>query len=122
MTVRNWMSILAFMVLGLGIPYLVAHNLKLGDIAKSPQTVEIAMGGSVIVAGGKAKLWFAAIDLGPQIEIKCGKEAAFIELNGDEPSREVCGIRVRKIEIKEKEFRGGMVYRGKFEVTWDDKK
>lgn len=95
------------------------HN-RLGDFAKSPQTVEMGLGSTSIVAGGRAKLWFASVDLGPQVEVSCKKQSRLIEL-GEEPSDEVCGIRVRQMSLKEVKRGRFSSLRATFEVTWDDK-
>lgn len=94
---------------------------KLGDLATSPQRVEMNLGTTSFVAGGRAKLWFAAVDLGPQVEVSCKRQTRMIELT-DRVSDEVCGIRIRSVALKERDFKGYHITRGEFEVTWDDRR
>jgi hypothetical protein len=119
---KIWALFLAGGVGALGAPYYVAYQLQLGDFAKSPQTVEINLGTTALVAGGRAKLWFASVDIGPSIEVSCKKEKSFFEVSKSAPSEEVCGVRVRCLDVFEKEFRGHKLLRGRFEITWDDTK
>jgi len=113
---------LGLMVMGIGPVVSFMWLNQLGDLAKSPQSVEMNLGTSSFVAGGKAKLWFAAVDLGVMVEISCKGESKMVELYDDKPSDEVCGIRVEKIELIEKERRGIRTMRAKLKVTWDDSK
>lgn len=121
MSIRTWTILLSLFAIGLGGPLLVAYQLKLGEFAKSPQTVELNLGGSVFVAGGRAKIWFAEIGMGPVVEITCKDEQAMVELSEDEPSQEVCGIRVQSSELTELKIRGHAIPRLECEVTWNEK-
>lgn len=113
------------MVVGLAIAgvgplaFFAWHN-KLGDLAKSPQTVEMNLGTTSIVAGGRAKLWFASVDYGTNVEVSCKGQRHMFEL-GEEASDEVCGIRVRAVKLHELELKGYPALRATFEVTWDAK-
>ena len=100
----------------------VAWYNRLGDFAKSPQRVEMSVGSTCFVAGGRAKIWFASLETGPKVEVSCKDQSHLIELAGDDSSEEVCGIRVRKLEVFEKDLGGNPQLRGVFEVTWDEKK
>ena len=107
------------LVLGVGPLVGYAWVNKLGDFAKSPQRVEMGVGSSSFVAGGRARLWFASVELGPQVEVTCKGQSRLIELVDDEPSGEVCGIRVKKLDVYEKDLGRYKVLRGVFEVTWE---
>lgn len=120
MSTRTWMTLIAIFGTGLGLPLLVAYQLRLGEFAKSPQNVHLNLGGSVFVAGGRARLWFAEIGMGPTVEISCKKESAMVDLADGEASEEVCGIQVRKLELGELEFKGHAIPRVELEVTWKD--
>lgn len=100
----------------------VAWHNRLGNFAHSPQRVEMSVGTTCFVAGGKAKMWFASIETGPQIEISCKDQSHMIELATNEPSDDVCGIRVRKLDLFERDLGGHRQLRGVFEVTWDENK
>lgn len=117
---RSWTFLAGVFVMGVLMPMLLAYQLRLGDFAKSPQTVTLNLGGSIPVAGGRAKMWFSHIDLGPSVEVSCKRERATIELREGEQSEEVCGIRVRPLGIDEVEFNGHTMVRGRFEVTWEE--
>ena len=107
---------------GVGPMIGVAWFHHLGDFAKSPQRVEMSVGSTSFVAGGRAKIWFSSIQTGPEIEISCKDYSKMIQLETKEPSDQVCGIRVRKLEVFERDLAGHPQLRAVFEVTWDDKK
>ncbi|MBI5706784.1 MAG: hypothetical protein HZC36_07310 [Armatimonadetes bacterium] len=118
MGTKIWVYLIGMMAAGIGLPMLLAYQLKLGDFAKSPQEVRLNLGGSLVVAGGRAKIWFAQVDPAPTLEISCAKETATVELDEEEPSQEVCGVQVRKLDIKEVQLGVHRVLQGHFEVTW----
>lgn len=103
-----------------GLPIVVVVGLltiaklnQFGDWATSPQTARIALGGSVIVAGGKARLTFSEAFGEPRAEIACKDETQVVGL-GEESSESVCGIRVRlkKLDMD------AIPPRSEIEVTW----
>ncbi len=110
---------LGLFIVGIGPLAFFAWFNKLGDFAKSPQTVEMNMGTTAFVAGGRARLWFAGDEMGPSVEVQCKRTSRLLQLT-EEPSDEVCGIRVRLKNIKEQVRGRRAVLRGTFEVTWDD--
>lgn len=110
---------LALMVAGVGPIVSFVWINKLGDLATSPQTVEMNLGTTSFVAGGRARIWFASVDLGPQIEVTCKEESRLLELSGDSESDEVCGIRVSLVDWSEKERKGMRRIRATFRVAWD---
>lgn len=112
---------LGLMLAGVGPVVMFMWVNQLGDLAKSPQTVEMNLGTTSFVAGGRARLWFASVDLGPQVEISCKNQSRLVDLSEDEPSDEVCGIRVSKIDLVEKERHGIRTMRAILRVTWDSK-
>ena len=112
--------------LGLGIPavgllsfYMVAMNGQYGSFAKSPQTAKLTLGGSVIVGGGRAKLWFREVDGNAWVEVSCKNDTKVVEIPEDETTEEVCGIRMRRLDL---DLNGPHPPRVKLEVTWDEKK
>lgn len=113
---------LGFMVMGIGPIAMFAWFNQLGDFAKSPQTVEMNLGTTSFVAGGRAKLWFAMVEDGPVVEVACKSESRMVSLPDEERSDEVCGIQVRKIDLLEKERRGHRTLRVVLQVTWQDLK
>ena len=113
---------LGLLFAGIGPMLGVAWYHRLGDFAKSPQRVEMGVGSTCFVAGGRAKLWFSSIEQGPVVEISCKGHAKSIDLINGEPTEQVCGIRVRKLEVFEEDLGGNPQLRGVFEVTWDEKK
>jgi hypothetical protein len=115
-----WFAV-GVMVMGIGPIVGYAWLNKLGDFAKSPQRVEMSLGSTSIVAGGRAKMWFAMVDIAPTVEVSCKGSSRMLELT-DKPSEEVCGVRVRKLEIVEREMGRHATMRGVFEVTWNDSK
>jgi hypothetical protein len=106
---------------GIGPMLGVAYFNRLGDFAKSPQRLEMSVGSTSFVAGGRAKIWFSSIQTGPEIEISCKDQTKMLQLETSEPSDEVCGIRVRKLELFEKDLAGHPQIRAVFEVTWQEK-
>lgn len=118
MGTKIWVYLIGMLAAGVGLPMLLAYQLKLGDFAKSPQEVQLNLGGSIMVAGGKAKIWFAQVDPAPTVEISCAKETATVELDEDEPSHEACGVQVRKLDLKEVQMGVHKTLQGRFEVTW----
>lgn len=122
MGTKIWFYLFGMLAAGVGLPMLLAYQLKLGDFAKSPQEVKLSLGGSLVVAGGRAKIWFAQVDRTPMVEISCTKESAMIELAEDEPSREVCGVQVRSLDLKELQRGVHKTLQGRFEVTWKSAK
>lgn len=108
-------------VLVVGLPaallfalWFVAWRNQYGSYAKSPQTVEMSIGTQTIVAGGRAKMWFAQIDEGAYVELKRKGESRGLWLQVDEPSDPVFGLTVELVEVQE-----SMPPRAKFEVRWD---
>jgi hypothetical protein len=93
----------------------IAHNGQFGGFAKSPQTANLWLGGSVIVGGGKAKLWFREVDLGPSIEVGCPTQTRVLQLSDDEPSEEVCGVRLQLIKL---DVEGPRSPHAEIRVTW----
>jgi hypothetical protein len=114
---KLWSVFLCGVVGILGLPYLVAYNLRLGDFATSPQTVELPMGGSVLIAGGRARLWFVGGDTGSAVEIGCKNEQRAFD-SSLHPTDTACGVRVRFIDSTKRQIEGEKYIRGRFEVTW----
>jgi len=81
--------------------------------AESPQILEIPLGMTKTLAGGRATAWFGEVELGPVVEVKCKGEIKRLELTKEEPSDECCGVRIRLLELVE-DPRPQV----KIEVTW----
>lgn len=100
-------------ILTASVPFFIARNLQLGSYAKSPQHVTIPLGGSALIAGGKAKLWFAGGDTGGDFEVRCASETRYFQPAIDEGCQ-ACGVTVSLEKIEE-----GRPTRASFLVTWD---
>jgi hypothetical protein len=104
-------------VLVFTLAFVSKHN-QYGGFAKSPQEATMTVGSSLFVAGGKARLWYGSHDLGPRVEVECGKEAHLVELADEEPVDVGCGITLTHLETTE--VRG--VLRSRFKVEWGEKR
>lgn len=95
--------VLIFGIIGfactIGVPLFIANQLQLGTNAKSPQTVEIPLGGRVLIGGGRGKLWFAGGSSGGEFEIECRRETQYI---APEPGKtyQGCGMTVMLKDVK----------------------
>lgn len=86
-----------------------------GSFAKSPQTVSLTLGGTVAVAGGRAKVWFGALDERVYVEFSQKGESRPLWLTTDEEPSEVYGLRV-----KLKDVSVGQPPRIQLEIRWDE--
>jgi hypothetical protein len=109
---------IGMLLLTVGAPLFIAHQWQLGS-AKSPQTATILLGTRLIVAGGKAQLWFACADeSGPTIEVVWNKgRNQFVKLEGEEPVETDSGLTLTQIDTSEAP--NGMT-RTTIKVEWDD--
>lgn len=71
------LAAIAFMGICIASPMFLANGLQLGSYAKSPQEVQIARGSSAMVAGGRARLYYAGGKTGEDFEIRCSEETAY---------------------------------------------
>ncbi len=105
-----------FIVVGLvatiGVPFYIARQLALGEYAKSPQTVRLMLGSTAIIAGGRAKLWFAGGNTGGDFEVRCNSERRYFEPTIGEGCQ-ACDVIVELQKVEE----GRPTY-GTFRVTW----
>lgn len=101
-------------LLAMGVPFFVSHHLQLGARAKSPQEATVTLGGKVVVAGGRAKLWFAGGVSGADFEVSCSKETKYFQPDGPGSTHSACGIDVEFVEVNDE---NGPL-RGKFKITW----
>lgn len=108
------------MVLGIllmvSAPLFIAKNLQLGGFARSPQEVTMSLGSRVVVAGGRAKLWYAGGDTGADFEIQTQKGSQYFQPSSGE-SYEAYGVTVELIELKIDE-NGNKPPKAKFKVSW----
>ena len=106
------------LLLTVGTPFYVAHRWQLGE-AKSPQIATVLLGTCVIVAGGKAQLWFACADeTGPTVEITWDRgKNQFVKLEGEEPVETDSGLTLTQIDTSQAP--NGMT-RTVIRVEWDD--
>lgn len=118
MTIRTFMGVLAVPAAMVGTFYLIARQGQFGGFAKSPQTAVLWLGSSIIVGGGRAKLWFASHDGGGTVEVSCKGQNQFVGLSTDEESEEVCGVRLKTLKIEDAEGRPPRLH---VQVTWDEK-
>jgi len=91
----------------------IAKLNQFGDFATSPQTARLHLGGSAVVAGGKAQLSFVEAMGEASVEISCKEETRVVPLD-DQPSDSVCGVRVR---LKTLDMES-IPPRSEIEVTW----
>ncbi len=93
--------------------------------ARSPQKVEILLGNTRTVAGGRADVWFSQVrdewreDLNwvvsaALVEVRCDQEGEAVLVFDDKRTHRICGVRLRLIEIEE----SGGTPTAVFEVTW----
>ena len=107
-----------------GLFFFWAKNNRL---AKSPQEITLSMARSTSVANGRAEIWFAAagddeylggrIVEAAQTEVRCKENQQMVPVTS-EPSEEVCGIRIRLLELKYGGFTGSHPI-ARFEITWE---
>lgn len=119
---RGMWIFLGLMVMGIGPIAVFAWFNQLGDFAKSPQTVEMNLGTTSFVAGGRARLWFAMVEEGPVVEVSCKGESRMVTLIDHKASDVVCGVQVTAVELLERNLKGRRSLRGVFRVTWEDRK
>ncbi len=116
------------------VPWIIALVLMagfllfqtLGGFARSPQEVTLSLARSTKVANGRAEIWFSAVDdvyengriqEAAMTEVVCGADSQMISVL-PEWSDEVCGIRLKVLEIK----RGGVTGNhpiARFEIRWE---
>lgn len=101
--------------LAMGTPFFIAHHLKLGQYAQSPQTVKLALGGTAVVAGGRAKLWYAGDRTGADVEIRCRAETKMFEPGQVGDTCDACGIHVELVELDDR----SAPPRATYKVSWD---
>ena len=76
-----------------------------------PETFTVTTGGTRAIAQGSAQIWLSRVDLGNSSDEGASKPAAIFELTCggktyrgralvDEPGTELCGSRVRLIEVR----------------------
>ncbi|HRI42901.1 MAG TPA: hypothetical protein PLL78_01905 [Fimbriimonadaceae bacterium] len=118
MTTRTFLALLICPAALVGTTYVIARIGQFGDFAKSPQTAAIWLGGSVVVGGGRAKLWFCSHQDGGIVEVSCKGESHFIGLSSDEQSDEVCGVRLKTVKVEETDGRPPRLH---VLVTWNQK-
>lgn len=107
-------ALVALIVAAVGVPFFVSHHLKLGPNAKSPQTVTVILGGKVVVAGGRAKIWFGGGSSGTECEVSCSGETRTFEPGLKEPFQ-ACGITAELQEVKETSPPKAV-----FKVSWEE--
>lgn len=98
----------------IGVPLFISNNLQLGGNAKSPQEATIVLGSTTIIAGGKAKLWYAGGDTGGDFEISCQKEQKYFRPEPGEINM-ACEVGVELLKVGE-----STPPRATFRITWKD--
>lgn len=106
-------------LIAIGVPFFLVSQMELGSYAKSPQTVEIPLGSRRIVAGGKAKIWFAGGSTGSEFEISCSKDGRYV-LPQPKEKYDACGIHVTLVDIDDKE--ADRPPKASFKIEWDSAK
>ncbi len=112
MSSRTVVLMVVAVLLTIATPMFIARNLQLGDHAKSPQEAQVRLASTVVVAGGRARIWFAGGTTGGDFEIQCGSDSKYV-MPEFETKYEGCGIQVELLEIMDT-----VPPKGKFRVTW----
>ena len=105
---------MAAVLLTVAVPLFVAKQMQLGSYAKSPQEVRVGLGSTVVVAGGRAKIWFAGGQTGGDFEVSCSKDSRYFQPAHTEEPVQACGITVELKKIDE-----GRPAKATFKVSWD---
>ncbi|MCC7230408.1 MAG: hypothetical protein IT203_08425 [Fimbriimonadaceae bacterium] len=105
------LSILA-VILTIGVPLFVSKHLQLGGNAKSPQEATLILGSTTIIAGGRAKLWYAGGDTGGDFEIRCQNEQKYFRPEPGEVES-ACKVDVELLNVNE-----STPPRATFRITW----
>lgn len=114
----KWLVLMLFGgILAIGTPIFIAKNLQLGSYAKSPQTAELSLGASVIVGGGRAKLWYAGGSSGAMFELTHEGESALFDEGVNAPGQ-AFGLTVTPTKVDM--GNGSRPPRATFEVKWDE--
>lgn len=106
---------IAAALLCVAVPLFIARTQQLGSFAKSPQRIEMVVGSSKLIAGGRAKMWFSSVDLGVNVEVSCkeGTKALKLALEGE--AQEAFGLQIRLLDFKEAYT---PIHRATFEISW----
>lgn len=100
------------LIFTIGVPLFISKNLQLGGNAKSPQEATMILGSTTIIAGGKAKLWYAGGDTGGDFEIRCQKEQKYFRPEAGDISS-ACEVNVELLKVSDT-----APQRATFRVTW----
>lgn len=65
-------------LVAIGIPFYLASQMGIGSYAKSPQIIEIPLKSKRLIAGGRAKLWYAGGPSGTDFQISCTKDGRYV--------------------------------------------
>lgn len=95
----------------IGLPFYFASQLQVGSYAKSPQTVEMKIGAKRMIAGGRAKLWYAGGPTGSEYQISCKKDGMYVHPQKGEQYI-ACGVKVTLLRPAEDSGTGA------FKVEW----
>jgi hypothetical protein len=112
---QHYAAMFVVACLVLGVPFYMAKNLQLGSYAKSPQEVEMSLGSTALIGGGRAHLWYAGGDTGGDFEVRCRTERRYFQPEIGE-TYEACKVSVELLKIQEPD--GGRPPRARFRVTW----
>ena len=101
-------------ILAMGVPFFISHHLQLGSNAKSPQEVKMSLGSTAVIAGGRAKLWFAGGNTGGDFEVSCSKESQYFQPEDTETAHSACGVDVILVKVHDEKAPP----KATFKVTW----
>jgi len=99
----------------IALPFYFASQLQVGNYAKSPQTIQMPLGAKRMVAGGRAKIWYAGGVSRAEYMISCKKDGLYVYAEPNEVST-ACGLQVTL--KKAAEAKGS---KGTFLVEWPPK-
>ncbi|MEM1206603.1 MAG: hypothetical protein AAGN66_25435 [Acidobacteriota bacterium] len=97
----RYVLVLLVGLLGWGALELMQWQAGLGRFAESPQRMEIRKGVTALVAGGQAGVVFldSPFRRRAQMKVRCKDVDQSFDLGRGDVSEEICGIRVRLLEI-----------------------
>lgn len=97
----RYLFVLASLLLGCWVALeFMQWQLKLGKYARSPQHLVMSRGDSVLVAGGKASLFYEDRRARrTRLVVRCKEVNETLRLRSGEISQEICGVRVALMRL-----------------------
>lgn len=115
---KKWIVLLvAFAVAVVGTPLFIVRQLESSDEARNPHSLELPAGASTLIAGGKAKLWYACGESGREFEVESREKRRYVRETEKQPIAEISGIRVELLALENQD---GWAPTAKFRISWRD--